>query len=378
MKLYLILILNKLIILLLFIFISLFSFGQYDYIIKKNTTMVGVELVMGRDITNSISCNVISGERIEEYSPFDVKEYGFKNGRVYISKEIQLFGISKRVFLERLVCGKTYLYYYKGSEIQLYFIEIDSMQLIEIPKYDKKRDLKFRDNLKIITKSCPCVSDVSSLVRYRKSSMTEYFRRYNNCELKPFPFPKFGLLSGVEFLKPIPSSPVYKHLEEIDYSYIRNFIVGIFIDNPISSSDYSLHAELYYSQYKFSYSTQNEIRHIQLDWSKSTIQAPILLRYIYPSNIVRPYINAGGIVSYNLINEHTLTKEIYLEDVTSIINKSFIDDFQIGYSVGCGIEYKLNTKNSLFFEFRYNKCHGLTHINSLNTSEVNFLVSINI
>ena len=238
-------------IILLFIFYPILSFGQNDYITIDNTISSGIKLIDGGDLINSRICQVKKGKKIIVYSPYEVKEFGFKDGRVYLSKEIQIAGSSKRVFLELLHKGKTTLYYYEGKGIKTFYIEKDNTLFIEVPEQNSSKE-QYSEQLLNITDDCPNVSNACKLVNYNKKSISKLIERYNRCELKPFPHLKYGLLIGYEFSKLIPSDKQNNALGNFEYNYDGGFSIGIFLDKPISASDFSVHAELLFSKHGYS------------------------------------------------------------------------------------------------------------------------------
>ena len=62
------------------------------------------------------------GITILKYTPYEVNEFGFKNGRIYISKYIYPDSIQK-VFLERFKKGKATLHYYRNKGGKIFFLE---------------------------------------------------------------------------------------------------------------------------------------------------------------------------------------------------------------------------------------------------------------
>ncbi|MBT3208489.1 MAG: hypothetical protein HN704_07245 [Bacteroidetes bacterium] len=86
----------------LIVFIPAHSSGQNEYFATDSSKSIGINLIDGGDLTNSRMCQVKNGAQTTKYSPYELKEFGFKDGRVYISKEIQIADSSIRVFLKRL------------------------------------------------------------------------------------------------------------------------------------------------------------------------------------------------------------------------------------------------------------------------------------
>jgi hypothetical protein len=57
------------------------------------------------------------------YTAHDIVEYGSRYGKIYVSKEINIDGTNKRVFLDRLVMGDVNLYLYKERNLETFFVE---------------------------------------------------------------------------------------------------------------------------------------------------------------------------------------------------------------------------------------------------------------
>jgi len=55
--------------------------AQTDYYIKDHTMTGGIDLIDGGDISNSMVCQVKNGNSVDKYSPNQISEYGFKDGR---------------------------------------------------------------------------------------------------------------------------------------------------------------------------------------------------------------------------------------------------------------------------------------------------------
>lgn len=339
----------------LIVLIPILSYGQGEYFTTDSLTSFGLKLIDNGDLMNSRICEVKIKDKIVQYSPYEVKEYGFKNGRVYKSREIQLGDSTQKVFMECLTSGETTLFYYRGKGIKTFYLEKDSTLFAELPKkYEEK--VIYAEQLSQITSDCFNVSDACKLVNYNKKSLSKLISRYNNCELKPFPFFRYGLLMGYEVSKLIPSKEQNQYLKYFDFNYEGSFSIGIFLDNPVLVSDFSVHMELLFSKHVYSYYKVQDSRELDFVANLSSLSIPFLLRYTYPSNKIRPFINFGPIGSYIAKNE-TLLFETTMSENTIEINDtksaSLISDIQLGYVIGSGLDYKLNYKNSLFFELRY-------------------------
>jgi len=358
-------------------------YAQNEFYSIGSTISTGIKLVDGGDIGNSRFCQVKKGDEVIKYSPFEVKEFGFKDGRIYLSKDIQISDSVQKVFLEQLVIGHTKLYYYRGKNLRMFFIEKDSTLLVELPKRNEDGDIGFRDNLQNITSDCQNVNEAVKFVGYNKKHLTELITRYNKCIYKPYPFFKYGMSLGYETTRLVPSPGIKnEYISQLDFTYTGGVTIGFFADIPVSLSNFSLHTELYYSKHGFSYNQLIGNKDIDFVANISSLKLPVLIRYVYPNllNKIRPFINAGGIAGYNFkkngsIYEATITQTKV--EINDVLETTLIDKNQIGYAVGGGIEFKLNNRNHLFFELRYNKLYCSSNSVSMNNSEFHFITGIN-
>ena len=81
-----------------------------------------------------------------------------------------------------------------------------------------------------------------------------------------------------------------------------------------------------------------------------------------------------------MIKNETLLFETTIKENTIEIDDphitSLINDVQFGYNIGSGIEFKLNLKNSLFFELRYDNLYGAGDSEFRGTSAFNVFTGI--
>lgn len=359
---------------------SVKSFSQKGYIVKDTHMMAGMDIVDGGSILNSRTCQVITEDTLTNYSPYEIDEYGINEGKIYVSRNILINNISKRVFLKVLVRGKTNLYYYQDEQYRTFFIGKDSVDIIEIPEKSGCEKRYFRSVLRDLTSDSPAVLDASYLIQYNKKSITEFINRYNSGENKPFPFFKFGVTSGFELSKltnPHNVSPAY--LENFQYNYDGFVCVGLFADLPLIPSNFSFHLELYHASHKFSETVSNEKTDYDLVTNQNSLKMPVLLRYYFYSGRINPYVNAGGLVAYNYHRKKNLYVTTIENDIIDIYveeDAAVIPGFQYGYSAGAGMEWKINRKNGLFFELRHNKLYGSRN-NLMGNNDIQFITGIN-
>lgn len=353
--------------------------GQNEYFHNNGNASFGVKLVDGGDLINSELCQVKTGGKIVQYTPYEVQEYGFKNGRVYVAREINIADSSKMVFLERLYKGKTTLYYYRGKRINTYFIEKDSTVFVEIPKKDNI-EKHYSEMLLNYTADCPNVSSACKLVSYNKKSITKLISRYNNCELKPFPFFKYGFFFGMVQSELVMNSNIINvDLLNTSFKKDNNPYAGIFVDAPISASNFSFFTSLGLYQSSFSSNKPSDSHDASILINQTTIKVPLMIRYTVPSLRFRPYFNIGLNYSYNLRNESVLyTAEINnsIVQYQSPVREDVIHDHQPGYACGMGIQYHLDYKRMLFVEARFNKEYSMKSAEMFNKNTFEIISGI--
>ena len=364
-----------------FIFLFLFnSFSQKGYYANDTLKTVGVVIADRGSILNSKSCQIKNKDTITEFSPYEIVEYGISEDQIYVAKDIFVNDTLKRVFLEVLLKGKTTLYYYRNENYSTFFISKDSVTLIEVPEKVNNEKQYYKSVLRYITSDCQEVTDAINLVKYNRKPVTELINRYNTCEDKPFPFTKFGILGGYELSRLAnPSQATPSFLEYLDYQSNGFFTFGLFADIPILPTNFSVHFELYHSSHKFSETGTKNNEYYDLTANQNAIKMPILLRYSFNKGKTIPYINAGGIFGFNYRNENAIyltnsnNNNINIEKLDNILVMS---QFQYGFSAGGGIERKINYRNALFLELRFNKLFGQSK-NTLGNNELQLITGIN-
>jgi len=153
---------------------------QDSYIRTDSSVTTGVKIVEVDELTKYTICRLENGKETTDYSPIMLTEYGTTDGRVFISKEIQIAGTPRRVFLERLVKGKSTLYFYLGKNVKTFYLERANAFFLEIPKYSTDHS-SFKNQLKSLTSDCPQLSRRFRFIIYSRNSISGIIRRYNRC-----------------------------------------------------------------------------------------------------------------------------------------------------------------------------------------------------
>jgi len=221
-----------------------------------------------------------------------------------------------------------------------------------------------------------------SLNSFGLRSLTNFFDVYNQCEIRPLPYIKYGISFAygmIRMVKPplhedmlIPTPTWRVFLDQMDHKYKSSYTLGLFLDNPIFRKNYSLHTELNYTYIKSAYSQNINGNGIELAIDYSALSMPLMVRYTLPHKTIQPFINGGAHYSVFLTNTSS-----YLINGTLIGNNVLMARHSIGYSLGSGLEYRLKYSKSLFLEFRYTKLYGLSKSESFRRSELQLFTGIN-
>jgi opacity protein-like surface antigen len=378
---------RKIILFLVFCVLPFSFYGQNSYLITDSLHTINCKIIDSGDNLNSQYITVETDNGIINYTPEKVKEYGFDDGRVYVSKSIFIAGAKSKVFLLRLVKGKLTLYEYKGKEFTAFYWETDSTSFFELPKYHKDRhDINFRNDLEYITSDCKNVSSEIKMVSYTANSLSEFVRNYNECKLKPLASFRYGIILGFGLNKLENPATHLNTASNINFNYHGDFLPGLFFDYPIPMSDFSIHTDFYFTKNGYSYNknyTDNDMfnKNTSFVANITSINIPVLIRYTLPTIHARPFLNAGIIYTFNIKNSTGLyTSTIYPTYIESseINTTPQISKNQLGYSAGGGFEIKLNNTHSFFIELRYNKLYCIPNEYMINKSEFQLITGLNI
>jgi hypothetical protein len=350
-------------------------YSQDGYYATQNTYTPQAAVIDGGDIINARQCQILLDGTVYTFTPTQVKEYGLKNGQVYISKTIKLADSTYTVFLERVATGKITLYFYRSENLKTFFFENENNQIFELPEmgYDKT---DFRKKLEDITSDCPNLDKDLTFVNYNKKSLARLINMYNKCLPGRFPHFQYGVIIGFQGtkLKPI-GNLGSTFLNNLKFRCIGGMTLGLHINYPVFSGDISLHSELKYSLSYFESLPQNSYNSGAFFGSLSTIELPLLFRYSFPEKKLHPFLEAGGLYS------HIMTNKFYEKDSGGTPGYNKPEEYysprnQFGASVGAGIEYPIKQRSSLLFGIRYNRLYFLFNDETNNMSDIQIITGI--
>ena len=365
---------NKILIIVL-IFSSSFLVAQTDYYIIGNKMVGGIVLIDGGNKTNHTICQVKNGEFIETYTPFQIREYGFKDGKTYKAFQVSKQDTSCRYYLEIVTSGKINLFFLKDSSgNKRYFLsKYGDSSLIELPK----RKVDFRALLSSTLNDPKTINDVK-YTSFRYFNLKRFISNYNKENKRLFPRFHYGFFLGRTASQySFNESQLTFTTPQLDLTW--NFTLGVFVDIPIYSSEFSFHPELFVKKNKFNVSYDTHYNN-SYDFFVNNISftMPLMFRYTILKKDNSPFFEVGPMFSHALYNKNAIYS--YKMDSNTVTIKVRHDNiFQktnAGISIGIGVLAHIHDRHSIFSEIRYNSYFGNSSIINVNELTFNFGIEL--
>lgn len=345
--------------LLLFIYLLPVTLSaQSSYYIKDSTTFSGIKLLDGGSVDNSLFCEVSEQGKVTRYSPSQVKEFGFSDGRIFKSFPVKINDSVSRYFLERLVSGKVILYYLKlkKGEERFYLTDSCDIDLVELLQPEEQ----YRVTLQSLITDNPVAGQNIQYVKLKKPGLTRFVKGYDNNVNRPFPRFQYGFTLGLNLsgFSAVDSRSIYS---VPDYGNKLNISIGAFADIPLNFTNFSFHPEIHYRRTGTSVAFLYNGNGNDLVITYSSLCIPLLLRYSIIKNKTSPYFELGPVYTRAVRNKSV----IYEYDVTgndifiNLVDSPIMQKNLGGFSVGTGFISKYGEPFSWFGEVRYSKFYNL-------------------
>ena len=345
------------------------TIAQTGYISIGGKTMAGVQIVDMGSLQNCLFCYVRSKDSTVKYSPNESDRYGINEGAQYVAYDIKVGNEKERVFLELVQDGKLKLFCFTGRGENQYYIGRNDTVLTQLLDSRGKagEEPGYKETLLSFTADFPQMKNMLSNVGFRKQSLKELIKRYNQGKAIFFPSITYGIVVEGGFGKIIPTSST----DPVLYGMMHGFSLapvtaaGAFADIPVHFSPFSVHPEIQYRFFKGYSNNINLPSNYDINLKVYSLNFPLLIRYTYPAFRWQPYMEAGpeinhyfstkGTVFEAVQNGNGITEKIYSEPYLLKANQESL-------LAGAGIRYVLSGKGSLFLEVRYRRT--LTQTNS--------------
>lgn len=297
-------------------------------------------------------CIVKRGSELSYYSPFEIPEYGFTNGRSYVSNAISIDGVEYRVFLEKFYSGKNSIFYFQTDEQERFYLEI-SGGLVELDKSNYKQLLlsintecpaKDTRNLKLSIRSIRHFMDCSPPNKSNAYAISTGYFTVSNFPLSRFivgnsgAFNDTGQSLGIGFTR---FKQIRKRtLDESNFHYGFGFQLSQYTLSNLATTITEVDGT------EFTNSTE-----LQVDILK--VNVPVYLKYSKAINKVGLTMALGVHNSFNFgeVNIHNL--RLTDDMVTSDEDFDIMPEYQFGLSLESSLFYAISDNKQIHFAFRY-------------------------
>ncbi|MFD2514030.1 porin family protein [Pontibacter locisalis] len=327
----------------------------------KSDTLQGV-LLKEKSMSESINFKQNGSEHFQRYSAKDVLTYSTSDSIFYESKKVTAGKADKIVFLRVVVDGPVKLYSGNGIEegVEFYLQKPNSPVIQLYQPYYKGTVASFASDCETLQASS------KNLPRYTASSLADFVRKYSACKYDDqesrvyLNHSKIGVLFGIRAAVLSSSFRFDSNLPETsdDFERGNKLSGGIFLNIHMADKKWSVQPEVSYAQHSFE-SVYKYQHPFAVDYTNTftynitQLQVPLLLKYTFGENRIRPFVNAGPNINFLISND---IKRITTYETGQVLTKSYGDaNRSVGYLGGAGIQYTLSGRRTLLLELRFSR-----------------------
>jgi len=335
---------------LVFILTNFSLLSQRGYYVIGNVKYAGVEIEETSGMSQYHQCTIVSGEERTTYLPSEIKEYSVDGKSVFVSKEIEIRGQYRPIFLRRLVHGDLSIYSTRVDYHDVFFIETDSSGLVKLSYVVNGES--FTDLLEIYAGDCP-YADIDR-VEYSRHSLVRYAKDYNVCEPEGRKF-SYGLSAGINTSNVhITSSNTFILGREMLFDG-RSLAFGTFAQFNVAGDFLSVVASLDIGNFTGRYYKTVDDLSYHMEMKSRSFYIPLETRYKISKGSVQFYVGAGPSFQFQKKLEDVL--QVY-NDVEDELVKIYHPDYRAGVLYGftgtIGFEIEVAPGYSVFTGLRYN------------------------
>ena len=322
--------------------------AQNVVVLKDSTILVGVKLKDASPIEKQYEVKFTDKEKKEYHlTPKDVIIFNEKRKR-YLSKSFTLDGISRELFLERIMYNdSTSLYIFKSENEKDLVVYEDKYGTI-VPLIDKSNPfIEYLKTFPVVHQNPELVAKIENTPPVPNKLLDQYHTvRKNNINL--FTRFRWGVMAGGGFSQ-------IKGIGNLSFSNESHLTVGLFADLPVYKH-FSFHPEVYYL--KNAKLNEKNYSAIGMSFNREYICMPLLARFSFINlkSKAIPYIQVGPEIMYLFkgeTNGYEMREATGYETQITEWDTYYHSNFAFTLNAGIGLEYKLNKKHSLFFDVRY-------------------------
>lgn len=376
------------------------------YIIKNNNDSIFGLIDYRGNKSNANKCIFKKNEKDnkQEYAPSEIKAYRFLDSKYYVTKTINVNGLSKAVFLEYLINGIVDIYYYRDDMDEHYLVDSGDgnlyplkNELKEVYVNDQKYVRKSKEYLgvlKYVFNKCPEVAKEADFVQLDHKSLINIAHKYHErvcsgqeCVVYEKRIPKikmkFGTKIGIQTynVKNEESIP-------IDYYYLRNSSfnnvvipeMGVYFKFGMPNVNENLFFQ-YEGSYKFMKLQTNNLYHEiiygldyfnQISIKQHTLSNTWLFRYEFPKGMNRPVIQIGYYLNYFFKVDYNQELNIKVYNGETYKTQKFenypCSRFDYGLNIGVGLIRKVIKERELSVNLYYQR--GFNYLNFFSSNSI--------
>jgi hypothetical protein len=342
---------------------------RQGYIIKNDGDSISgfVDYRIGTRSSSKASFRATKKDSKTEYSPTEIRAYGFRPGKRFESIVLPQNGL--QVFAEVLVKGPASLYTHNDQ----YYVKTTSLVWL------KKPDKAYVEILNTLLTECSLRADGS---RLKASVLVSLIQNYNRCKggagkvykEAEQPSSKFGfyIFTGLNLTR-LHASAVDENIFRKDRAVLLGG--GLEVSFPELSNHVFLTIEANYANYKthgYHEITEGfQTRRSDYFIEGSFVRIPIGIGYNVFKDTSTPYLKVGivkPISSGSILNQY---EDVEKTGIVTSSEKTFNLESSVktGYWFGVGFSQRIRGPVKGFLELRFENMPGLTGHNVLEESK---------
>ena len=358
--------------------------AQTRYIFKDGREVTDCQIQGSTEKENCLRMFEWKAGKYTVHKPDDIKEYHIGKRKSYYSMPIMREDTTVMRFVRKIVDGETRLYCYYSGQYNIYIVQ-NPDTAVQLNRKD------FKQGLSQVLSACPeKTEEIINNLQYNYYFLKKVVRQYNNdCRFTPINLKWVGFFAGTNLI--FNTNPAY--YMPASAGERMNLTFGAFSDVPIDASNFSFHGEIFYRGIQLKKSDEILYDKYHQDepdivdtivynsyFKQHSLNVPLMLRYYFPFNSVRPFVNAGIQMSLNLTKNSYDSSVFYRRDLESPMNELIFDNnvysmIQPSFLFGGGLAFKLDKNRMVYLECRYCKLFDLVK-DYYETSGISFLASL--
>lgn len=322
--------------------------AQNAVVLKDSTILVGVKIKDASPIEKQYEVKFTDRENKEYHlTPKDVIIFNEKRKR-YLSKSFTLDGISRELFLERIMYNDSVSLYVYKSENEKDLVVYEEKDGTIVPLFDKSNPfINYLKTFPVVLQNPELAEKIEDTPPIPNKLLDQYYKvRKNNINL--FTRFRWGVMVGGGFSQ-------IKGTGNLSFTNESHLTVGLFADLPVYKY-FSFHPEVYYL--KNAKLNEKNYSTIGMSFNREYICMPLLARFTFINlkSKAIPYLQFGPEIMYMFKGEsdgYEMREATGYETQITEWDTYYHQNFAFTLNAGIGLEYKLNKKHSLFFDVRY-------------------------